>query len=243
MVYIIFDIALAAIFIICMIVGFVKGFIDQILDLVSGIVAFVSAYFLTPLVAPFVSRQFFLKLISQKIAEAVSGLGAGIFENGAANETFRSITERFGADYDAIKNEYMTMASTEWDKAGEAITNRIAEPVSLALSYALCFVVIVILVLFILWLIKHLLDLAAKLPVIKHANKILGLVAGALLGVLVVWVISFGLKLGLPYLNTVAPSVFPEDLFDKSLVLRFCYEINAVRTIIDTSYLNNLTKA
>ena len=231
MVYIIFDIALAAIFIICMIVGLVKGFIDQILDLASGIVAFVSAYFLTPLVAPFVSRQFFLKLISQKIAEAVSGLGAGIFENGAANETFRSITERFGADYDAFGGTwYMT----------EII---IAEPVSLALSYALCFVVIFILVLFILWLIKHLLDLAAKLPAIKHANKILGLVAGALLGVLVVWVISFGLKLGLPYLNTVAPSVFPEDLFDKSLVLRFCYEINAVRTIIDTSYLNNLTKA
>lgn len=243
MVYIIYDAALAGIIALCMIVGFKKGFIDQILDLVSGIAAFFTAYFVTPLVAPFISKQLFLPKISQKIAEAIGGLGDGIFEKGSSNEAFRSMVEKFGADYDVIKDKYMTMASEQWDKAGDAIAEHIAEPVSLSISYALCFVVIFIAALFILWLIKHLLDLAAKLPVLKHANKALGLVAGALLGILVVWVVSLGLKLGLPYLNTLSPDVFPEDLFEKSYLLRFMYFLNILRAKIDFSYIKTMIKA
>ena len=243
LVYIIYDAVLVLIIVLGMIIGYVKGFIDQVLDLLSGIAAFFAAYFLTPLIAPFISRQFLLTEISQKIAELVGGLGEGIFGDGAANETFRTITEKFGADYDAIKSEYLTAASQNWKTAGDAIADRIAEPVAMALSYALCFIVIFLLALFILWLIKHLLDLAAKLPVLKHANKFLGLVTGGLLGILIVWVLSLGLKLGLPYLNTLAPAVFPEDLFERSYVLRFAYYLNALRSVFDLSYIKTLKKA
>ncbi len=244
--YIIVDIVLLAIVVLSMIIGYIKGFINEILDLLSGIAAFFAAYFITPLIAPFVSKQFFLTQISQKAAELIYGLSdkAGnieLFGEGAANETFRGLLERFGADYGAIKDKFMAMLSEQSDKAVDGISNNIAEPVSYALSYALCFVAVFILALLILWFIKHLLNLAAKIPPIKKANKALGLVAGALLGILIVWVLALGVKLGLPYLNIIAPEVFNEDLFEKSYVLRFSYYINALRPLLNISLFTNLS--
>ena len=94
--------------------------------------------------------------------------------------------------------------------------------------------------LLLLWILRHVLDLAAKLPVIKTANKILGLAVGAVLGVLIVWVLSAMLKLGLPYLSVMAPKVFPPDLFERSYVLRLTYYLNALRGAVDFSYIKRL---
>ena len=243
--YILIDVVLAAIIVLCMIIGYIKGFIDEVLDLISGVAAFIAAYFITPLVAPFVSKQFFITQISQKAAELIYALrdkagNIDLFGGGAENEAFRSVLERFGADYGAIKEKFTVMLSEQSDKAVDAIAEHIAEPVSYALSYALCFVVIFVLVLFILWLIKHLLDLAAKLPPLEKANKALGLVVGAMLGILVVWVVSIGVKLGLPYLNVLSPQVFPSDLFERSFVLKFAYQYNVLRLLIGVSDINKL---
>lgn len=247
MVYIIVDLILAAIIIICTIIGFIKGFIDQVLDLVSGIAAFFTAYFVTPLVAPFVNEHLFYNKIATQTSNVLHNMyeGSGIsalFSGGEVNEAFKNFISKFGADYDSLKQSFSEKAASSAEEAISGITEKVANPVSYAISYALCFIVIFIAALFLLWLIKHLLDLAAKLPVIKHANKALGLVTGALLGILVVWVVSLGLKLGLPYLHVMAPEVFPEDLFEKSYVLRFSYYLNALRSMIDLSYINNLIK-
>ena len=244
--YIIIDIVLLAIIVICMIIGWVKGFFDQIISLFSGVIAFFVAYFVTPLVAPFVSEHLFYNRISEKAAELIHGLegnAAELFTTSKANETFKNILERFGADYGAIQTKFADSVSQQADKALDGIATHIAEPVSYALSYALCFVVIFILVLVALWIIKHLLKLTEKLPVIKQANKTLGLVVGLILGIVIVWVLSAMIKLGLPYLNVVAPEVFTEDLFERSIILKFTYYLNAVRAMIDFSYIKKLLGA
>ena len=146
----------------------------------------------------------------------------------------------FGADYDAIQTKFADSVAQQTDKALDGIATHIAEPVSYALSYALCFIIIFVLVLVALWLIKHLLKLTEKLPVIKQANKVLGLVVGGVLGIIIVWVLSIMIKLGLPYLNVVAPTVFTEDLFEKSIILKLTYYLNAVRAMIDFSYIKKL---
>ena len=241
--YIIIDIVLFAIIAICMIIGWIKGFFDQIISLFSGIIAFFAAYFVTPLIAPFISEHLFFTKISEKAAELIYGLennAAELFTTSKANETFRNILERFGADYDAIQTKFADSVAQQTDKALDGIATHIAELVSYALSYALCFIIIFVLVLVALWLIKHLLKLTEKLPVIKQANKVLGLVVGGVLGIIIVWVLSVMIKLGLPYLNVVAPTVFTEDLFEKSIILKLTYYLNAVRAMIDFSYIKKL---
>lgn len=242
--YLAVDAVLVAVIALSAFIGYKKGFIDEILDLVSGIVAFFAAYFLTPLAAPYVNDHFLFDKISQKAADLINGLIAGsggdVFGDGSANETFRSIVGKFGADYDVIKDRFTGMMSQQSAKAVSAISTHIAKPVSYALSYALCFIIIFIAALFILWLIKRLLDLAAKLPPLEKANKALGLIVGVLFGILFVWVISVVLKLGLPYLSVMAPSVFPEDLFEKSYVFRAAYYLNALRSMVNISYINKL---
>ena len=243
--FIIVDIVLVAIIALCMFIGWKRGFIDQILTFFSGLIAFVAAYLLTPLLAPLVSKHLFFTQISQKASELIHNIGDGIsgaelFGGGKANETFRAILQRFGADYDVIKEKFASLVSEGSDKASDAIATHIAEPVSLALSYALCFIVIFIAALILLWILKHVLNLAAKLPVIEKANQALGLVFGALIGIIIVWVLSAMIKLCLPYLNILQPEVFPEDLFEKSFVLRLTYYLNAIRSLVDFSYIKKL---
>ena len=238
--YIAADAVLLAVIIICAIIGLVKGFINQILDLFSGIAAFFTAYFLSPLLAPFVNSRLFYGPISNYASGVISNMygSAGVaelFGDGPVNESFRSFIGKFGADYDAIRQSFAEKAAHSAEEAIAGITEKVVSPVSYALAYALCFIVIFISALVLLWLIKHLLNLAAKLPVLKQANKILGLVAGTALGILVVWVITIGLKLALPYLNVMAPSAFPEDLFDKTFLLKFFYNVNVLRPLINIS--------
>lgn len=242
--YYIIDVVLIAVIAVCMIIGYIKGFIDQVLDLVSGVAALFAAYFLSPLITPFVSERLLYGKIENYTTGALNNIISGakapdLFGSGQVNDSFRSFLSNFGADYDAIKAGFMEKATENAEEAVAGITKKIAGPVSYALSYAICFALIFIASLFILWLIKHLLDLAAKIPVLKHANKALGLVAGALLGIIIVWVISFGLKLGLPYLNAVAPKVFPQDLFEKSYVLRLTYYLNVLRMMIENKLLGS----
>ena len=243
--FIIVDIVLVLIFVLCLIIGWKRGFFDQIIGLFSGIIAFFAAYFITPLVAPFVSEKLFFTKISTKAAELIHNIGDGIsgaelFGSGKANETFRAILQQFGADYDAIKDKFASAVTSGADKASDAIATHIAEPVSYALAYALCFLLIFILTLVVLWILKHVLKIVDKLPVIKQANEILGLVVGGVIGIIIVWVLSVMLKLGLPYLSTVLPNVFPEDLFERSFILRLVYKLNAVRAMIDFSYIKKL---
>jgi uncharacterized membrane protein required for colicin V production len=243
--FIVVDIALVLIFVLCLIIGWKRGFFDQMISLFSGIIAFFAAYFLTPLAAPFVSKHLFLTRISEKASELIRSIGDGIggadlFGSGKANETFRAILEKFGADYDAIKEKFASAVTEGTDKAAGAIADHIAEPVSYALSYALCFLAIFILTLIALWILKCVLKIADKLPVIKQANALLGLVMGAVTGIIIIWVLSVMLKLGLPYLSNVQPKIFPEDLFERSFVLRLVYKLNAVRAMIDFSYIKKL---
>ena len=246
--HIVIDIILVVIIGLCAFIGYKRGFINQIIDLLSGIIAFFTAYFVTPLVAPFISERLFYSGISSHISDVLNGIlnGTGaseLFGDGQANENFRNFLSKFGADYDSIKEGFMTKAAESSEDAVAGITDKVASPVSYAVAYALCFILIFILALIILWIIKRLLNLAAKLPVLSHANKILGVVAGVIIGILIVWLLSIILKLCLPCLHAAAPSVFPEDLFERSYVLRLVYYLNVLRAMIDFSYIKKLVGA
>lgn len=242
--FIIIDVILVAILVICMIVGWKKGFIDEILRLLSGLIAFFIALFLTPHVAPVLNDNLFYGRISGYMSEKMDDIDrekdGDIFGSGSANEAFRDLLEKLGADYEQIKESVTERAEKNDEEVKQSITEKAAKPVSYAIAYAISFIVIFLLAILLLWLLRHVLNLAAKLPVIKTANQILGLVVGALFGVLIIWVISAMLKLGLPYLSNMAPKIFPSDLFERSYVLRMTYYLNALRGAVDFSYIKRL---
>lgn len=242
--FILIDVILVAVLVICMIIGWVKGFIDEVLRLLSGLLAFFIALFLTPHIAPVLNDHLFYGRISGYMSEQMDEIDRNnegdMLEEGKANDALRALLEKLGADYDEIKESISKRANDGEQALKEGITEKAAKPVSYAISYAICFVVLFLVSLLLLWILRHVLDLAAKLPVIKTANKILGLAVGAVLGILIVWVLSAMLKLGLPYLSVMAPKVFPPDLFERSYVLRLTYYLNALRGAVDFSYIKRL---
>jgi uncharacterized membrane protein required for colicin V production len=243
--FIIVDAVLLAVVAICAIVGWKKGFVDRVLTFFSGIIAFFAAYFITPLIAPTVNEKLFYNVLADKTREAISGMAEGVgkaelFGSGDKNAAFREFIAKFGADYDGIKQTFSQKAEEAGEGLVNGITEKIVNPVSYAVSYALCFIVIFILALIIVWIVKKALDLTAKLPVLKTANSALGLVFGILTGVLIVWVLSAAVKLCLPYLHIMQPEIFPEDLFEKSIVLKLTYYLNALRGMIDFDKIKQL---
>ncbi len=233
---IVIDIILVAIVIISIIIGIVRGFADRALGLLSGVASFILAIVFAPALSSFFYERYLFSRLTNFISEKLQALAEGselknLLENGSANENFRRLLENLGIDYGTVSGKISDGAA--------GISESIAEPASRIASYAVAFILIFLASLLAFFLIRLLLKLVIKAPALRKADRIIGAIFGAVLGIAVVWVISIVLKMGLPYLSTLIPEVFPEDLFEKSFVLRIFYDINALKDMFDFKKLRS----
>ncbi|MBO4422505.1 MAG: CvpA family protein [Clostridia bacterium] len=239
------DIALGAVILIFIAIGFIKGFIDQIADLLSAAAAFVCAFLFTPVIAPVINDKIFYPRISAYASDALTKAVGGadlstMFEDGRAAPLLKDLLGLFGADYDSIKAAFFEKISHSYEAAVANVTEKIASPVSYALAYAVCFLVLFVVVFIVVWVLTHALGLFSKKDELRRADRILGALLGAVTGVAVAWVLAIVLRMGLPYLQILKPSVFPDDLFERSYLFKAAYYINPLRKVVDLSYINKL---
>ena len=158
-----------------------------------------------------------------------SSLFSGMVTDTSGMENFFN---EFNATEDVIAKLKLAMDylnENDLNEAVEAIKNNVmAEVLSIAIAIVGLFLVLLI----VIKLVFKLLDLVAKLPVLKQANGILGGVIGACEGFVWCWV--FALVFGsfiFPMLNASNPELFTTDMLS-SPVYQFCTTFNPVGLII-----------
>lgn len=224
------DIILVLILAICVISGWKKGFVKTVMGFAAGILAFIAAYIFSTPVAGLLNKKLICPVLSDFLGEklvALSGNAADFIEGGAKEGEITELLQKIGIDYNDISARLA-------DSVSEGISgaaNVIAEPVASAVSFALSFLGIFVIALIALAIITKLLDLAAKLPVLKQANAALGIALGIVNGLLTVSVLAALLTLASPYLTAMLPEVFTESLCDTSIVLRLSEKINLLEII------------
>lgn len=179
----IFDIAIAAILLLSLIIGGSRGFVRSLLSVVilvaallgSSIVANVLADPVTEWVTPRVEQSILDRLTDGHSEEAVSAAAA------SDNAALRQLV-----DFDAITG----IAKKAMDSAVEAGENMLEGAVAgmiRSLVYAILFLLSFLLLTLLLKLITSPLHLAARAPVLSTLNRLAGAALGLCIGVLVMF--------------------------------------------------------
>ncbi len=105
----------------------------------------------------------------------------------------------------------------------EYVAGYLAKMIINAISFIGCFLMLWILT----WFIIFSADIIARIPIIKGFNKLLGLFAGLVKGLLIIWVgffvaiIFFGNTIGSQMLTSINSSVLLTMLFNNNLLAKF----------------------
>ena len=188
--------AVAAIIIVCILVGMKRGLVRMIFYTLS----FVLAIFLTNLTAPYVTNM--IKNNTSIDDGIESSISDSIGEMVEIPGSMQVMTE--------VKNLY-----------GNRVSGWMSDVIISTAVYAILFVLIMI----ILRIIGMTLKIIDKIPVVRSVNRISGGIMGAVEGLLVVWmffliiVIAGNTVFANRVYNDVRQSVVLSFLYDKNLIL------------------------
>lgn len=192
------DIVVAVIFLASAISGLFKGFLKQTFGLLTTIIAFVLAYVLCDDLVGFLNSSFgWTDKLAGKLADSFSGnefFSLSLSEENLAEAVKQMGLPSFMADL-AVK--LLPSAVGEYENIGLFLSSVLANYILIAAAFVVLFIIVKLL----LALLKQPLLKIVKLPILRSIDRILGLVCGAIKGVL--WIISIA------YIISIIPASFP----------------------------------
>lgn len=227
------DYILIGIIILFVIIGFLKGFIKMVFELLSTIVSVIIAYMFYSQVSAWIIKNTGLyNFITDRVIQALN-LKALTSNVTAPQDQIQFIQNLNLPGF--IKNNliqqnnpviYDLLKATKLD---EYIGGTIA---TLAIN-ALSFVILFFIALFVLKILSHVFNIISKLPVIHQLNKLGGMAAGLIEGILLVWLICIVLS----FIVSLQGDGQLQELINQSKVTYYFYNQNVI-----LKYIADLTK-
>jgi len=149
-----------------------------------------------------------------------------VFENEGGMYDFFTILEKFGVDKSELQNQVNEWKTETGVNLKQRLVEYIADPIVNAI---VSFLVIAFLFLGSLILLKiatYVLNKVCKLPVLKTANKLLGLILGILLALLRIYLFCILIKVLQPYGQTMDIGWLAAIDPEKTLLFRLFYNLN-----------------
>jgi len=218
------------------IIGWKKGFVDMLFGAVSMTIALILAVLIGPRLGAFVQDNTGLvDKLSVKVSQTLNleDLAIEVPEPDAFIENL---------NLPMVIKEKITSAEFEeklnLDKMAEDASRKMAEVVAIFLAKtiisALCFVIVFVVALILLFVLNKILDLFAKLPLLKQANQLAGLALGVFQAVLIIW-------LFFAVVTVVSGTAFGQSVFgyiNGSKLLSFLYTNNIPMNFITKTVAN-----
>ena len=222
-------IAVIAILAIGAIIGLKKGFVDMLFGAVSMTIALILAVIVGPKLGGVVQgSERIMETLTVKVSETLNldELAVDIPDADVLLENL---------NLPEVMKEKLSsaefMEKTGLDAATEDASHKMADAVALFLAKtiinALCFVIIFIVALILLWLLNNVLDVFAKLPLLKQANQLAGLALGLCQSVLVIWMffaiitVISGSEFGQTVLGYVCDSKLLDFLYKNNIPMNY----------------------
>ena len=222
------EIATAVFLLLMMIRGYRKGFIRMVISVVAIIGTMFVVRTIMPQAAEFVRdktsiyetvSQNLENVLSKEITEAMEGSGEGPF---AEIEVIQKLNLPESIRKGLIENNkseiYETLGVTRFSSY---ICGYLAELIIHAALYSLLFLAVYLAS----QLLVHILDLAARLPLISGVNKLAGAAVGLVQGVLYLWIASLSLIIfpnaawAQTVMQKISESVFLTTLYNSNLLI------------------------
>ncbi|MBQ7010942.1 MAG: CvpA family protein [Clostridia bacterium] len=219
-----------------------RGFIKNVLRLICFVLSVVIAVTLCPMVSSFIADNWLDEKISDLVFEQVISLsqrnGGETFDIASLFETeqqdFMELLERFGVDADKLEESFRNITEGTEETVRE-LSDSIATSIVNAISSVLAFIILFVAAMIVLSLIAMLLDLVARLPVLKQLNAILGFLCGVVIACAFVFVFStVGVYL-LEKLYAIFPETIPANIQEESFVLKYFSGIDSILSLVNGS--------
>lgn len=211
---IIVDIAILAVIVLCVIIGYVRGLTGSLIKIVSFVLALVVAFVLfIPVSTVIINNTQVDENIETSIREMI--IQEEQEENNDENMP-EAITEYIGSQIEQAA-----------DDAKESIVNSTARDVAVTIVKAGTWIALFIVARILLVFLRFITSLIAKLPIIKQFDKLGGIIYGLLEGLIIVYVLLALISFVSPMLNgTLANAI------DSSFIGSMMYNNNLLLKII-----------
>ena len=223
---------LVVLFVLLVWLGHRRGFIKT----VAGVAAFVVALMLSSMLAAPVSGFVYDTFVEPPLQQT---LVAQIGEGSPAAETLDGVLEQMPAfvtnrlEANGLNSGAAILSHIGNDAAegtvDQRILNQVVEPVVLPLLKSVCMLLLFIILLLVLTVLLKMLDVIAKLPLLKQLNKLLGVVAGVAQGLLWVFFAVSVLQLvaNLGWIDVLTPA-----LLEETILLRRIHDVNPMTSAL-----------
>ncbi len=214
--------------------GYKKGFMQVALSLVSWIIVLIACQVATPIVADAIMehtpladtvQEFVTEKINTIADDAMNGVTDGVLNNETIAEIEAALPEQIK---EAILGENESFAdlinSADNMKEIEIDTTGVAK----GAANLIALIIVLILTRIALIVVEKVLDLVAKLPLIGQANTLLGIVAGAIKGLVWCWVVLTVIAM-LAYTGANTELI---ALVNESPILIWLYEKNPIMGVL-----------
>lgn len=240
----ILDIALAALFLIIILIYIKRGFVKSIWGLARIVVSVIASVCFGNTVGQWMNEKFILNAVTKTTYNTLNSIIPK--KNGASDisglftkipEKFRDLVQRCGADIDSLSKEFSNYSKAS-DEDVHELAGKISEPVSDCISTAAGYVVVFIFSIIVMFIIGKIIILLAEVPVLDKVNGTLGGILGAISGFFYLWIICL-------FLGIFVENAFAQEngeafrsIMNESVLFRFFCQISPfdfinIKTLIE----------
>lgn len=223
------DLAVLVLMILFIVVGAKRGFVKSFSNFFGALFAMIGASILSGPAATWLYNTLFRNALEEKIATAVSGLGTADAVTAVFSD-FPELIQRALKAAGITQGSVMAQLQGGADSVAKGITDALS-PMLTGLLRVLTLLVLFLILLLILRALTLFLTGVFQLPVLHQVNGLLGAVFGAMMTVLVLWVVLAGVRAYLPMLSDEM-QVRTETAFEESYAAGILYEYNPVYVLI-----------
>ncbi len=182
------DIALIAVFVICVVTSMKKGFLQGILSLACVIISFAAATSLSGPIAEWCYDTFLDGMVAAKVEEAMLDGFKSIDEtvSQAIPQFLLESVSQLGIDIGTVTESIESLGLSTHDTA-QKISVQIIRPVAVVILRIFAYMVIFAFVRFLTGVIAKALSRIANLPFLKEVNKWFGAALGVIKGLILIF--------------------------------------------------------
>lgn len=214
--------------------GYHKGFIRIVFSLVAFLLTFSLATAMTPQAVTYIEEETTIAdQVTDKCLAYIEKKGQEKIDTEAEIQKEEAEEQAKEAGIELPSGWMDKIMDAGSDEAGEmleesGVYQAMAEKMAHFIVSGLTFFILLILITLILNLIIRGLDIVAKLPGLKGVNHLLGMLAGFLKGIFIIWLLMFLLSI----FATGSFGLLMTDYINRSKFLSFLYEFNPVLWIL-----------
>ena len=215
-----------------------NGFVKTVLSAASFLIALAVAFlFVAPVRDAFLETMPFEEAakrvesgmavkVRTAVDESITSFVTDTSEEQAELPEFLTKLEFIGIDKDELQTKWNDWRSGNTETLKNELVGYVSEPVLRAVATFTAFILLYLGSVLVLRLAAYLLDKLTDLPILRQANKLLGLAAGVVLALLRVWLFCAVVRLLLPCADTLGLDFVSRIDPSATFLFKFFYENN-----------------